>query len=192
MKQIKTVVLVCALLATAGIALNAEQKQEGTMKSVVIYYSYSGNTAAVAGVLADEIGADLVKTEDVIKPGKFKAYVLGAVAARKEKAWPVKPLNIDLSGYNRVFIGAPVWWGKQAPEINGVIDQLDLKGKKVVVFVTLGGHNSDEALKALAEKAMAKGGTVVSSFAITTGGKSRENIEARTGELAQQYKNNQQ
>ena len=187
MKLFKRLLVIFAMVAVSVLKVYAAQKQGVAMKSVIIYYSYSGNTAAAAMGVASVIGADVVQVEDVEKPGKFKAYIMGAFAARKEQAWPVKQLAIDLKGYDRVFIGAPVWWGKQAPEANAAIDQLALTGKQVVVFVTLGGNSSAGALEALTARVKAKGGIVVSSFAISTGGKSKEDIEAKAKDLAKRY-----
>ncbi len=191
MKLLKCMLTVLVLIA-ASVAVNAgqivEQKKGEPMKSLVIYYSYTGNTAAAAAGIAAELGSDLVQVEDVQKPGKFKAYIQGAFAARKEKSWPVKPIAVDLSKYDRVFIGSPVWFGMQSPELNGAIDQLSFAGKKVVVFVTLGGNSSKAALAAITNHVQLKGGAVDSSFAISTSGKSKEEITAKARELAKQYK----
>ena len=159
------------------------------MKSiVVIYYSYSGNTAAAAQAMAQELGAELVKAEDVEYPGKFKAYVSGAFAARKEKSWPIKALPTNINSYDRVFIGGPVWWGKQAPEVNAVIDQIDLTGKQVVPFVTLGGNDYKEAIAAMSARIQSKGGTIAGSFYIKTGGVKKEDIALRAQEAVKEYK----
>jgi flavodoxin len=180
--------ILIASLSAASAQQKTEQKKGDPMKSVIIYYSYSGNTAAATIAIAGELGSDVIQIEDVKKPGKFKAYIHGAFAARKEKSWPIKPLPIDISRYDRVFIGGPVWWGKQPPEVNAAIDQLSFAGKKVVVFVTLGGSSSKEALEAMARHVQLKGGIVEASFAVSTGGKSREEIVSKAKEMVQQYK----
>ncbi|MHB9155395.1 MAG: flavodoxin family protein [Endomicrobiales bacterium] len=158
------------------------------MKNLVVYYSYSGDTEAAALSLAAEIQADTVKVEDVKRPSILKAFLSGALAAHKGRAWPIKPVIADLAAYDRVFIGAPVWWSLCAPEINAFIDQASLSGKQVVVFVTMAGSNPAAALKALAARVEAKGGKTVSSFSIKTGGKKKDAVAALARGIAAPYK----
>jgi flavorubredoxin len=181
-------VSIFAVAVFFGSNAGSAEKKEAKMKTAIAYYSYTGNTESAAQALAKELGADLIKVEDVERPSTFRAYVLGAFAARKGKSWPIKPISSDLSGYNRIFIGAPIWWGKCAPEINTYIDQADLTGKSVVVFVTMGGSDPKEALDALTARAAAKGGKVVSSFSINTGRIKKEEIQVKAAEIAAQYK----
>jgi len=158
-----------------------------TMKSVIVYYSYTGNTEMVAKTLAENIKADTIKIEDVERPSKAKAYSAGAIAARQGKSWPIKPFNKDLSQYGRIFVGCPVWFGMPAPEINAFVEQTDFKGKDVVIFVTMGGSGENTAIKALNSKITAKGGKIVSYFAVKTGMTNSEDIKSKTREIAKQY-----
>ena len=48
----------------------------------------------------------------------------------------------DVSGYDRVIIGSPIWNGRIAPAINTVIDSLDLAGKEVAFVLTSGGGSA--------------------------------------------------
>lgn len=186
----KTLLLLLAItIVCAPVLINgAEKKRTKKMKTLIVYYSYTGNTELVANTVAGEIKADILKIEDVERPGKFKAYISGAFAARSGKSWPIKTVNVLLKDYDRVLIGAPIWWGKAAPEINAYVEQADLTGKAIVVFVTMGGSESTEAIKALTAKVEAKGGQVVSSFSIKTGGIKKDEIVAKAKEVAKQYK----
>ena len=47
--------------------------------------------------------------------------------------------TIDLSGYDTVFIGYPIWWGTMPRIINTFLDTYDLSGKTVMPFCTSGG-----------------------------------------------------
>jgi flavodoxin len=181
-------VLVGTLVCTPLLLNGAEKKGAKKMKTLIVYYSYTGNTELVAKTVAAEINADTLKIEDVEKPGKLKAYFSGSFAAMRGKAWPIKTVNVLLKDYDRIFIGAPVWAGKAAPEINAYIGQAELKGKSVVLFVTMGGSDSAEAIKDLTAKVEAKGGKVVSSFSIKTGGTKKDEIAAKAKEAARQYK----
>lgn len=178
------VTIVCAPLILNG----AEKKGVKKMKTLIVYYSYTGNTELVATTIAGEIKADTLKIEDVVKPGKFKAYFSGSFAAMRGKSWPIKTINVLLKDYDRVLIGSPVWAGKAVPEINAYIEQTDLSGKPVVLFVTMGGSESAKAIQDLTTKVEAKGGKIVSSFSVKTGGVKKEDIAAKAKEAAKQYK----
>ena len=169
------------------MAAKAEEKQ-ATMKNLVVYYSWSGNTELVSKNLAEIIKADVIKLEDVAKPSREEAYSSGKDAAKQGKSWPIKSFKTDLTGYERIFVGSPVWFGMPAPAYNAFIEQVDFKGKSVVVFVTLGGGSPDNAIKTMTEKVTAKGGKVVSSFYVRTKNVTKDDIVIKAKEIANQYK----
>lgn len=185
--------LICGLVLLASmicifsvIAAKAEEKQ-AQMRNLIVFYSYTGNTELVAKTLAESLKADVIKIEDITRPSEDAAYTSGKVAATQGKSWPVKPFNKDLSGYDRIFVGSPVWFGMPTPELNAFIEQVDFNGKQVVVFVTLGGGNQDRAIKAMTEKITAKGGKVVSSFFVRTKMVNKDDIVTKTKEISKQY-----
>ena len=186
--------LICGLVLLASmiclfsvIAAKAEERQAAKMKNLVVYYSYTGNTELAAKTLAEILQADVIKIEDVTRPTKDEAYSTGKEAAIQGKSWPVKPFHKDLSGYDRIFVGCPVWFGMPTPEFNAFVEQVNFSGKQVVVFVTLGGGSPDKAIKTMTEKITAKGGKVVSSFYVRTKAASKEDIVNKAKEISKQY-----
>ena len=183
---------VLTLLASAVgllcvISAQAEEQQAAQKKNLVVYYSYSGKTELVAKTLAETLKAELLKIEDVSKPTKEQAFGAGKEASIKGESWPIKPFKTDLSAYDRIFVGNPVWFSMPPPAFNAFVDQVSFTGKQVVVFVTFGGNGQDQALKAMTEKVVAKGGKVVSSFSVKTGKATDDDIAAKTKEAAKQY-----
>ena len=186
--------LICGLVVLASmigllsvITAKAEERQAAQMKSLIVYYSWSGNTELVAKTLAEIIKADVIQIEDVTKPSKEEAFKSGKEASIQGKSWPVKPFNKDLSGYDRIFVGCPVWFGMPTPEFNAFIEQVDFKGKQVVVFVTLGGGSQEKAIKTMTEKVTVKGGKVVSSFFVRTKNVTKDDIVNKAKEISKQY-----
>jgi len=112
------------------------------MKTIVIYYSYSGHTKKIAKELAAKESADIAEIKDIKRPGKLKAYILGCFAAMRGKAWPVKPLDADLSEYDRLILLAPIWAGNPPPAFNAMMELLP-NGKTVAVkMVSASGKSS--------------------------------------------------
>jgi flavodoxin len=107
---------------------------------LIAYYSWSGNTRKIAGLIERETGGRLFEIEPV-QP--YTTDYRAAVAQAKEeieagfrpelKALP----EIDL--YTVVFLGTPIWWRTMAPPLAALIDRLDLDHKTLVPFHTHGG-----------------------------------------------------
>ena len=112
-----------------------------TMKTLVLYYSYTGHTRKIAADLAEKESASIAEIKAEKRPGALKAYVSGSLAARRMKAWPIQPLGVDLSGYDRLFLLAPVWASFPAPYINSVLETLP-QGKQVYVKLVSGSGRS--------------------------------------------------
>lgn len=111
------------------------------MKTIIIYYSYGGNTRRVAEQLAKILGADLAEIKTV-KPytGSYDAVVDQGQREVNSGFQPeLQPLDIDQSRYDTVVLGSPVWWYTFAPAMSSFLHQTDLTGKTVYPFATNGG-----------------------------------------------------
>lgn len=110
-------------------------------KVLVAYYSYSGNTAAVARQIAAKTGGDLyeIKTDHAYP----EAYRPMTQQAKEEIEAGFRPeltgAMPDISQYDVVFIGTPNWWGTLAPAVSSFLEKNDFTGKTVVPFNTHGG-----------------------------------------------------
>lgn len=121
--------------ATAPAAANAPKKV------LVAYYSYSGNTEAVAKQIAQATGGTLFEiTTDHQYP---EAYNTMTSQAKKEIQAGFKPgltsKPENWADYDMVFVGSPNWWGTYAPAVSAFLAAYDFKGKTVVPFFTHGG-----------------------------------------------------
>lgn len=139
-----------------------EVEGEILMKTLFIFYSYTGNTKRLAQeLLAGDIDADITEIKDIRRPGKLKAYSLGCLAAMRGKAWTIQPLEVDLTAYEHLTLLAPVWAGNPPPAFNGIFEQLP-EGKTVSIKMISASGNSNcrERLEAVIK---AKGG-ILNSF----------------------------
>ena len=92
------------------------------MKAIVIYYSYSGNTKNIALHIAEALNADTAVIDTVkAYEGDYDAVVeQGHDEIRKGFRPPIKPINVDLSQYDTIILGTPVWWYTFAPAVKTV------------------------------------------------------------------------
>jgi flavodoxin len=127
-------------------------KLSDTMKTCVIYYSRTGNTAMVARTLAEELDADLIEIRDLEDRKGFMSSFRSSIDAIRESKTPIKPEKVDLSGYDLIYVGTPTWAGKPAPAIITLIDRADFLRKDVILFTTMSRQGGEGAIDRMSEK----------------------------------------
>ena len=111
------------------------------MKTLILYYSYGGNTRRVARMIQKEAGGDLAEIQTV-QPyaGDYNAVVDQGQREVDSGFCPeLKPLSVDLKDYDTVVLGSPVWWYTFAPAMHSFLKKADFNGKTVYPFATNGG-----------------------------------------------------
>lgn len=131
----------------AGIAapllqpLHAAHAAEGMLngkKALIVFYSRSGNTRALARELQALTGGELVELETVQPyPEEYRAVT---EQAKQELASGFKPplktkIN-DIQAYDVIFVGSPNWWGTVAGPVRTFLSEYDLSGKTIAPFIT--------------------------------------------------------
>ena len=122
-----------------------EDQKEGTTsidsdKVLVVYFSHSGNTQKLAKEVSDQVGGDFRRIEPVTPyPDDDELYDYTKQEQDKDERPGLKDLDIDISKYDTVFIGYPVWWYTYPQIILSFFDEYDLSNKTIVPFVTHGG-----------------------------------------------------
>ena len=132
-------------------------------KKLVLYFSESGSTKAVAEELQKQTGADIEAIE-CVNPysGNFQETVQRNQREREKGETPaLKPLKTKVADYDVIFLGYPIWGGVYASPIASLLKEQDFAGKTIVPFCTFGSgglNTSTEALKQALPKATIKNG----------------------------------
>lgn len=130
------------------------------IRACVIFYSYSGITRGVAEGIRNASGCDLIEVRTKKPYTSFSAYTTGVLRSRKMACDPIEPAEIDVSGYDFLIVGTPVWAWKPSPAINAAVRALkSCEGKMAVIFSTC-SNQPGEALQIL-NKALADRGVRV-------------------------------
>ena len=114
---------------------------EKKMRACIIYFSLTGNTQELAQIISQELkhknfDVDLVRLEPI---GGAKTFAGQGMTALQRKRVNIGHVNFDLSMYDMIWFGSPVWAFSPAPALNTYLDKCyGLKQKKVVVFYTYG------------------------------------------------------
>lgn len=114
-------------------------------KKLVAYFSASGVTRKVAETVAEAAGCDLYEIEPKVPYTKADLNWMdkksrSSVEMSDKKIRPELADNdIDISPYDEIIIGFPIWWYVAATIINSFLEKYDFSGKKIVLFATSGG-----------------------------------------------------
>ncbi|SEK69243.1 Flavodoxin [Pseudoxanthomonas sp. GM95] len=127
-------------------------------KVLVAYFSRSGNTRVIAGLLQRAFQADLFEIVPATAyPDEYLATVEEARQERdRDAARPLRATVAHLAPYDTVYLGFPIWGTTAPPVIKGFLKAHDLAGKQVVPFITHGGYglgDSQAVLRRLAPQA---------------------------------------
>lgn len=111
------------------------------MKTLVLYYSYGGNTRSVAQRIGQALGCDIAEILTATPyTGSYDAIVSqGQREVDTGYEPPIQMLNKNVKDYDTVILGTPVWWYTFAPAVKTALSAYDWHGKTVYPFATNGG-----------------------------------------------------
>jgi len=116
------------------------------MKICIIYHSETGNTRHVAQHIASACDGKLIEVSDKAGYNRLTRFLVWCKKARGEETTPIEPASIDVSGYDQLVFGSPVWAFKPTPAIHAAIDALNgCEGKRATAFCTHGGKPGQTA-----------------------------------------------
>ncbi len=154
----------CGQGASSGTASSSAASSDEANKTLVVYYSATGNTAKVAEVIVNEndmdvfaimpeqpySAEDLTWTDENSRVSKEHADpALQDVALLQDT-----PDNWD--SYETIIIGYPIWWGQAAYPVASFVKANDFTGKTVIPFCTSASSDIGDSAQNLAD--LAKGG----------------------------------
>ena len=118
------------------------------MAKLFIYYSFTGNGDTIATYLSEK-GYELRKVEEKKKMPKtfFFSILQGGFRAGINAKGKLINYDNDVSKYEEIVIGSPIWNGKLVPAINSVLEQTSLSDKKVSFVLYSGSGNGKKAEK---------------------------------------------
>lgn len=145
------------------IVMMATMTTSYAQKQLVLYYSETGTTKAVAQELQKQLGADIEEIEAVVPySGNFQETIQRGQREMQSGEMPaIKPLKKKIADYDIIFLGYPIWFGTYANPIITLVKEQDFAGKTIVPFCTFGSGglntSSDALKKALPKATIAKG-----------------------------------
>jgi flavodoxin len=140
------------------------------MKSAIAYYSYSGNTKKVALFLRDYLEKDgavrLIELNALDEPSSFFRQAQRAFFRQEAK---IEAVGFDLSGFDLICFGTPVWAFGPTPAMNTYLKRcFGLENKSVILFTTYGsGTGNRRCLRIMRNIVKSKDAKPIRSFSIS-------------------------
>ncbi len=139
------------------------------MKTLIVYYSMGGNTEYVAEKIKAGIeDADTLRLvpKKAYKDTGFAKFVWGGKSALMAEKPELEDYSVDLSQYDRIIYGFPVWAGTITPPIRTFVAENKeiLKGKRNCAYACMAGSGGVKAIEKLAKAIGIKGFEATSIF----------------------------
>ena len=124
------------------------------MKAVIIYYSLEGNTDSIALKIAQKTGADIVRLvpQKEFPKGNFKKFLLGGKSAVFNEKPKLANKEINLSLYDTIIIGTPIWAGTFAPPIMTFLNDYKFQDKNIFLFACHSGGGAQKCFEKIKKR----------------------------------------
>lgn len=124
-------------------------------KTLVAYFSATGVTAKVAKTLAEAAGADLYEIKPVTPYTKTDLNWMNPFSRStkemkgKNNRPPLADDDSDITKYDTILLGFPIWWYIAPTMVNSFLEQQDFSGKQIILFATSGGSDFGKTVSKL-------------------------------------------
>lgn len=154
-------------------------------KTLVVFYSWGGNTRAIAGQIHRKVGGDLVDLE-LVEPysANYNTCLDEAQKDQRADARPeLKTKIANMAQYDTVFIGYPNWWATIPMPIASLLEEYDFSGKTIIPFCSHGGGRLGQSVTDIAK--LAPGAQIREALSVHYGGGSSlsRDIDAWLGKV---------
>ncbi|WP_418698170.1 flavodoxin [Bacteroides sp.] len=135
-------------------------------KTLIVYFSWGGNTRMVANHIHDIVGCDIVEVETVIPyPDSYEEVtqiVPGELESDYRPELKTKVENMD--EYNTLIVGTPIWGGHLTPAMKSFLASYDLSRKYIAPFCTHGGSGTAQSVSDI--RSVCPNSTLLGSLAV--------------------------
>ncbi len=154
-------------------ALQKMSKERANTSTLVVYFSRSGNTALMATEIARLKNANLL----TINANRYQIGIKGwfhAMQDARDTIAEIYPEEIDLTRYDTIYMGSPIWLYSPAPPIWEFARQNNFKDKAVILFNSLNSKFEQHYIDNFAQLIEKKGGSFVKHIFVIRGRMTRQ------------------
>ncbi len=132
--------------AKTSASIGEAQTESTDNKTLVAYFSWSGNTEEMASYIAEQTGGDLLEIEPkAAYPADYNETGDIAKVERDENARPeIANLPASIDAYDTILVGYPIWWHTAPMIIGTFLESYDLSGKEVYPFTQSASMDTEQ------------------------------------------------
>lgn len=152
---------------------------ENAGKTLIVYFSWGGNTRTVANHIHNLIGGDIVEIETVVPyPDTYEQVIQIAPGQLESDYRPELKTKVEnMDEYDTLIVGTPIWGGHLAPPVKSFLAGYNLAGKSIAPFCTHGGSGTAQSVSDI--RSVCSDVTILNSLAVygNRAGNARGEIE---------------
>mgnify|MGYP000811362700 FL=1 len=135
-------------------------------KTLIVYFSWGGNTKTVANHIYDLIGGEIVEVETVIPyPDTYEEVTQIAPGELASDYRPELKTKVDnMDEYDTLIVGTPIWGGHLTPAMKSFLASYNLSGKSIAPFCTHGGSGTAQSVNDI--RSVCPNSTILGSLAV--------------------------
>mgnify|MGYP001076917632 FL=1 len=135
-------------------------------KTLIVYFSWGGNTRTVANHIHDLIGGDIVEVETVIPyPDTYEEVTQIALGELESDYRPELKTKIEnMDEYDTLIVGTPIWGSHLTPAMKSFLASYNLSGKSIAPFCTHGGSGTAQSVNDI--RSVSPNSTILGSLAV--------------------------
>jgi len=149
-------------------------------KYLVVYYSRTGTTRAVAVALAKALHCDIEAIVDNSKRAGIFGYLRCLLDTLQNRSASIAPPKKNISGYELIIVGTPVWAGSVAAPVRAYLEMQKQRLPEVAFFCAFGGRGAETTLAQMQRMA---GKTPCAYLAVKAGDTRSEAFQQQIGEF---------
>lgn len=117
------------------------------MKTLLVYYSRTGITQMIADTISESVKCDIEEIVDTEKRSGVIGYIKSGYHAARGHTNPIEESKYDLSNYELLIIGTPVWAGKMSVPVREYLKRNMDKIPLLACFCTCGGSGIEKTIE---------------------------------------------
>lgn len=139
---------------------------EAVGKTLIVFFSWGGNTRVVANHIHDIIGGDMIEVETVVPyPDTYEEVIAIAPGELENDYRPELKTSVEnIDQYDTILVGTPIWGGRLAPAMKSFLASYDLSGKTIAPFCTHGGSGTARSVDDI--RSVCPGSEILTSLAV--------------------------
>lgn len=141
-------------------------REGAAMKTLIVYYSRTGNTKLACETLRKELDCDIIEIRDLSNREGRWGYYTAAFGSIFGTHTEIDPAAFDLAPYSAIIVASPVWAGKPSAAIRTFLEKNRFDGKKMFVVYTTNVLLKETSLDRAKKMAVESGGQVAGCLQI--------------------------